>query len=363
MNNSANHYLNLALSLAAIRRGFCAPNPCVGAVLVKNAAVIATGYHWASGAPHAEVDALNKIEPALAKGATLYVTLQPCCHTGKKTPPCTELIIQRGIAKVIYACQDPNPAVINETNKILQQAGVECTQHRLPEIDNFYESYQFWWKTKRPFTTAKLAISLDGKIAGKQGERVQLTGLIAQQFTHQQRKQANAILTTAKTICVDNPLLNSRIAHTVYKKPLYILDTELNTPASAKVFTSAKSVTLFHNANLTPQHQDKFSQHELRFIPTKIDKDGGLNLLEVLQYIAEEGSHDLWIEAGGRCFQTLAENQLLQRAFIYVAPRWLGEDAQTAFTPSSPFLGASLVATTTLGTDACFEFSWPEKEK
>ncbi|MFM2322765.1 MAG: riboflavin biosynthesis protein RibD [Pseudomonadota bacterium] len=362
MDNTANLYLNLALSLATIRRGFCAPNPCVGAVLVKNAEIIATGYHWASGSAHAEVDALNKIAPALAKGATLYVTLQPCCHTAKKTPPCTDLIIQREIAQVIYAFDDPNPAVNDKTNKILQQAGITCRQHRLPEIDNFYASYQFWWKNKRPFTTAKLAISLDGKIAGKQGERTQLTGLIAQQFTHQQRKQADAILTTAKTICLDNPLLNSRIEHTVYKKPLYILDSELNTPASAKVFTSAKNVTLFHNANLPPQHQDKFSQYELRFVPIKNDQNG-LNLLEVLQYIAAEGYHDLWVEAGGRCFQAFVKNQLLQRAFIYVAPRWLGEDAQSAFTTTSPFLDVLPIDTTTLGADACFEFSWPNKEK
>lgn len=362
MDNTTNLYLNLALSLATIRRGFCAPNPCVGAVLVKNAEIIATGYHWASGSAHAEVDALNKIEPVLAKGATLYVTLQPCCHTAKKTPPCTDLIIQRGIAKVIYAFPDPNPAVNDKTNKILQQAGIECIQQRLPEIDKFYTSYRFWWKNKRPFTTAKLAISLDGKIAGKQGERIQLTGLIAQQFTHQQRKQADAILTTAKTIRLDNPLLNSRIDHTVYKKPLYILDSELTTPSSSKVFTSAKNVTLLHDANLAPQHQDKFSQHELRFIPIKNDKNG-LNLLEVLQYIAEEGYHDLWVEAGGRCFQALAKNQLLQRAFIYVAPRWLGEDAQTAFTAASSFLAALPIDTTILGTDACFEFNWPEKEK
>ncbi|MGB8285801.1 MAG: bifunctional diaminohydroxyphosphoribosylaminopyrimidine deaminase/5-amino-6-(5-phosphoribosylamino)uracil reductase RibD [Candidatus Aquirickettsiella gammari] len=362
MNNTTDHYLNLALSLASIRRGFCAPNPCVGAVLVKNAEVIATGYHWASGSVHAEVDALNKIEPSLAKRATLYVSLQPCCHTAKKTPPCTDLIIQRGISKVIYAFPDPNPAVINETNKILQQAGIECIQHRLPEIDNFYESYRFWWENKRPFTTAKLAISLDGKIAGKQGKRIQLTGLIAQQFTHQQRKRADAILTTAKTIRLDNPLLNSRIERTVYKKPLYILDGELNTPASAKVFTSAKNVTLFHNANLTPQYQDKFSQHKLRFIPIKNDNNG-LNLLEVFQYIAQDGCHDLWVEAGGRCFQALAKNQLLQRAFIYVAPHWLGEAAQAAFAATSPFLSAFPVATTTLGTDVCFEFNWPEKEK
>lgn len=360
MDNREKKYLKSALTLAEIRRGFCAPNPCVGAVLVKDSRVIATGYHWENGSFHAEIDALNKIEPTLAKGATLYVTLQPCCHTDKKTPPCTDLIIQRGIAKVIYGFRDPNPAVNNKTDKILQQAGIECIHLPLPQIDNFYTSYQFWWQYKKPFTTAKLAMSLDGKIAGEHGKRIQLTGHIAQQFTHQQRKQADAILTTAKTIRFDNPSLNSRIDNVVYKKPLYILDSKLNIPATAKIFNTAKNVTLFHSTDLTQQHRDNFSQHKIRFIPIQNDKYG-LNLLKVLKYIAQDGCHDLWVEAGGQCFESLVKKHLLQRAFIYVAPLWLRENSHLAFTSSNPLSGGLSSSTTVLGADACFEFNWVAK--
>lgn len=360
MNNTADHYLKLALSLAEIRRGFCAPNPCVGAILIKNTQVIATGYHQKSGSAHAEVDAINKADPSLAQGATLYVTLQPCCHTAKKTPPCTEMIIKSGIVKVIYGFRDPNPAVNNQTDKILQHAGIECIQHSVTAIDNFYASYEYWWKYKRPFTTAKLAMSLDGKIAGKNGKRIQLTGDAAQEFTHQRRKQADAILTTAKTICLDNPLLNTRLEDGDYKKPLYILDTHLSIPISAKIFSSAEPITIFHDAKLSKQYQQKLQQHDIRLIPIKSDKNG-LDLLEILKRIGQDGKIDLWIEAGGKIFQSFVQNNLLHRAFIYVAPLWLGENAQIAFTLSHPLKAAISINSIILGKDTCFEFKWEEK--
>lgn len=353
-------YLKSALALAAIRRGFCAPNPCVGAIIVKNNKIIATGYHWASGSAHAEVEAINKADPSQVQGATLYVTLQPCCHTSKKTPPCTDLIIKSGIVKLIYGFRDPNPAVNNKADKLLQQAGIECIQRPLSVIDRFYESYAFWWKYKKPFTTAKLAMSLDGKIAGKEGQRIQLTADEAQQFTHQQRKQTDAILTTAKTICLDNPFLNSRLGTEVYKKPLYILDRHISVPLSAKIFDSTKQITIFHDADLSEQHQQRLQPMGIRFIPIKSDKKG-LNLSDVLEQIALDGKIDVWIEAGGRSFQSFIQNSLLQRAFIYVAPLWLGENAQPAFTAENPLKGAIPTNTTHLGKDTCFEFKWREQ--
>ena len=360
MNNTATHYLKSALTLAEIRQGFCAPNPCVGAVLVKNAQVIATGYHQKSGSAHAEVDAISKVDPSLIQGAALYVTLQPCCHTAKKTPPCTDLIIKSGIVKVIYAHRDPNPAVYNHTDKILQNAGIECIQHPLPAIDSFYESYSYWWKHKKPFTTAKLAMSLDGRIAGAHGKQIRITGDEAQQFTHQQRKRTDAILTTAKTIHFDNPLLNSRLNDEVFKKPLYILDAHLSIPISAKIFNSAESITIFHDADLGKQHQQKLRQHNIRFIPIKSDKNG-LDLLAILNQIGQDGKIDLWIEAGGVSFQAFIKSGLLQRAFIYVTPIWLGESTQLAFTSPNPLKGAIPINTTHLGRDTCFEFKWREQ--
>lgn len=357
MNTSAANYLEMALELAKIRRGFCAPNPCVGALLVKNNQIISRGYHRASGSPHAEVEAISKIDPSDASGAILYVTLQPCCHTTKKTPPCTDLIIKSGIIKVIYGFRDPNPAVNGHTNKILQDAGIECIHNPLTLIDNFYASYTYWWKHKRPFTTAKLAMSLDGKIAGRNGKRIQLTGKTAQKFTHQQRKYTDAILTTAKTIIIDDPLLNCRIDNVIYKKPLYIIDTHLSIPISAKVFNSAQKITIFHHPQITEKEQDRFKKYAIRFIPIKSDNNG-LSLLEIVKQIGQDGIIDLWIEAGGKSFQSFVQNCLLQRAFVYVVPQWLGEKTQLAFNAPDPLKRAIWANSTILGKDCCFEFKW-----
>jgi len=359
MNSSATDYLKTALTLAEIRKGFCAPNPCVGAILVKNDQIIAKGFHQASGFPHAEVDAINKVDASLVQDATLYVTLQPCCHTAKKTPPCTELIIKSGILKVVYGFRDPNPAVNGCADKILQDAGIECIHHPLALIDNFYMSYAFWWKHKRPFTTAKLAMSLDGKIAGENGKRVQLTGDIAQQFTHQQRKHTDAILTTAKTVSLDNPFLNCRINGNTYKKPLYILDNHLSTSISANIFNSAESITIFHNISVNKKEQNRFRKYDIRFFPVKSNTND-LDLLEILKKIGQDGIMDLWIEAGGKNFQSFVQNNLLQHAFIYLAPIWLGGNTQSAFTSPEPLKGALLTDSIILGKDICFEFKWRE---
>lgn len=357
MNTSVTNYLETALSLAEIRKGFCAPNPCVGAILVKNNRIIATGYHQASGSPHAEVDAIRKVDPSDASGAILYVTLQPCCHTAKKTPPCTDLIIKSGIIKVIYGFRDPNPVVNGHTNKILQDAGIECVHYPLTLIDNFYLSYAYWWKHKKPFTTAKLAMSLDGKIAGRNGRRIQLTGDAAQKFTHLQRKQADAILTTAKTITADDPLLNCRIDDLTYKKSLYIIDTHLSVPISAKIFNSTEKITIFHHSQISEKEQKRFQKHAIRFIPIKTNNNG-LDLLEIVKQIGQDGIVDLWIEAGGKSFQSFVQNSLLQRAFIYVAPQWLGENTQLAFNVPDPLKGAIWANSIILDKDSCFEFKW-----
>lgn len=345
------HYLEQALELAKIRRGFCAPNPSVGAVVVKDNQTIATGYHFAAGHPHAEVEALNKIND-VAKDATLYVTLEPCCHREKKTPPCTDLIIERGIKKVIYAFRDPNPFVAGLGEKTLRDAGIECMQIALPEIDAFYQSYQYWWQTKKPFITAKLAISLDGKIAGANGERISITGAAAQQFTHQQRKQADAILTTAKTIHADNPLLNVRLDNSEYKKPIYILDSELNIPLDAKIFSTAKNITIFHKKNISSK------KINARLIAVDHD-DSNLNLTEIIGIIGGDGIHDLWIEAGGNCFSAFTQKHLLHHAFIYVAPKTLGTNAQPAFsTKQNLFKEVKKTSWQSLGDDVACEMWW-----
>ncbi|MGB6976420.1 MAG: bifunctional diaminohydroxyphosphoribosylaminopyrimidine deaminase/5-amino-6-(5-phosphoribosylamino)uracil reductase RibD, partial [Gammaproteobacteria bacterium] len=239
------HYLLEALELAELRRGFCAPNPAVGAVVVKQGRVLATGYHKASGQPHAEAEALGSLGDE-ARGATLYVTLEPCCHLGKKTPPCTELLIARGIREVYYGFTDPNPQVAGLGAQALQAAGIPCKHVPLASIDEFYQSYAHWWQTRQPWLTAKLALSLDGKIAGAKGKRMNITGAELQQYTHTLRHQADALLTTARTILNDDPQMNVRLGDKVIAKPLYIIDRELYLPLTARIWQTAKTICILH---------------------------------------------------------------------------------------------------------------------
>ncbi len=351
------NYLKKALELAEIRRGFCAPNPAVGAVVVKDDQVLATGYHWASGSPHAEVAALKPLNEQ-APGATLYITLEPCCHFGK-TPPCTALIIRSGIKQVVYGARDPNPQVAGKSDAILTAAGIEVIYQPLPEITDFYQSYTFWWKTKRPYVTAKIALSLDGKIAGAQGQRVAITGEVAQQFTHQQRKRSDAILTTAKTVICDDPLLTVRLPDENLRKPVYILDRQLITPVSAKLFNTAEKVILFYEN--TPENAIKMAAYLKKGAHgiAVATQNGGLNLEAVLRHIGEEGVQDLWVEAGGRCFAGLVRQGLVQRAFVYVAPKWLGAEAQTAFDGAENiFAGVKEIKWQSLSVDGMCEMVW-----
>lgn len=317
-------YLRQALDQAKIRKGFTAPNPAVGAVIVRDGQILATGFHQKAGEAHAEIEALKRLNFS-AKDATIYVTLEPCCHHGK-TPPCTEALIKAGVKEVIYGYKDPNPLVAGKGEAELLKAGIQCQHLSLPEINNFYESYQHWQYTQTPFVTAKIAISFDGKIAGKNGERIQITGAVAEEFTHLNRKNSDAILTTAQTILHDDPQLNARCNNETFSKPIYILDSQLKTPLSAKIFKTAQSLTFFHAANVSSEH---FAAKGARCI-------GGLNLQQVLQQMGKDGIHDLWVEAGGTFFSALCEQNLLQRALIYIAPRVLGE-GKPAFTQPFDF--------------------------
>ncbi len=323
-------YFERVLSLAEQRRGFCAPNPAVGAVVVKDGAILSEGFHWAAGRPHAEVEALQKLTLEQSRQSTVYLSLEPCCHFGR-TPPCTNLLIQRQVKEVFYAYQDPNPVVAGKGEQQLKEAGITCQQILVPEIEAFYSSYHHWTLQRRPRVTAKIALSLDGKIAGPKGEPVAITGAELQLFTHQWRYRSDAILTTAKTINHDNPQLNVRLGNEVYQKPVYILDTHLSIIPTARIFATASRVTIFYREGLTSPLLDQLLAKGVRCqpIPTQ---DHYLDLAAALAFIGQDGAHDLWVEAGGTCVQSFVKAELAHRIFFYLSPKILGQSAQSAFT-------------------------------
>jgi diaminohydroxyphosphoribosylaminopyrimidine deaminase/5-amino-6-(5-phosphoribosylamino)uracil reductase len=312
-----------ALALAKVKRGFCAPNPSVGAVVVKDGKVIAEGYHLGPGCPHAEVAAIEKLGHE-ACGTDLFVTLEPCCHRNKRTPPCTDLIIQTGIKRVYYAVQDPNPEVSGQGALLLRDKGISCEQVNAPAVQEFYKSYQHWWQHRRPWVTYKLAFSLDGKIAGKNGTPIALTGAATNEYTHNWRKQSDAILTTAQTILRDNPALNVRLGEEKITKPVYVLDRLLQVPMSAQVFQTARNVTLFYDAQIAEKTLPPLSE-KVRYFPIE-SQNGLLNLAVVLDQIGQDGMHDLWVEAGIKCAESFMQQKLAKRWIFYIAPQIVGKN-------------------------------------
>ncbi len=356
MNSIHSEYLQLALTFAEKGKGFCAPNPAVGVVIVKNNQIIATGYHQVAGKAHAEVEALKQLSNDESLGATAYITLEPCCHHGK-TPPCTALLIERGIKTVYYGFVDPNPQVSGQGEKQLRAANINCIHLPLPEIDAFYQSYLHWITTQRPFISAKLAMSLDGKIAGPNGERTEITGTTAQVFTHEYRKKSDAILTTVRSVINDDPQLNVRLeGEEIIRKTVYVLDKNLDFPLNAKLFQTAEKIILLHQENADKKRQSQLESQGVQCITIGL-QNNQLDITAVLNQIGKAGVHDLLLEAGGICFEAFMLQKQVQRAFVYVALKWLGPHTQSAFNhTTSIFNHAQDLKWHVLGEDVVCEF-------
>lgn len=344
-----------ALALAKTRRGFCAPNPAVGAVITRENKIIATGAHFGAGHPHAEIEALKSLQNK-AENATLYVTLEPCCHFGK-TPPCTDQIIQSGIREVYFGLLDPNPIVAGKGVKELENAGIRCELINLPEIQEFYRSYIYWTQHRRPWVTIKIAMSLDGKIAGPAGARITLTGPELQRVTHEYRLHSDAILSTINTIVKDDPQFNVRLENNIISKPIYILDSQLRLPREAKILKTAKTLTIFHADTADVHRRQTLINAGIRceIVPVV---GNGLDLQQVLTIIGRDGIHDLWVEAGGTCFQNFLHEKLFHRALIYIAPKILGENATAGFNEPFSFPVNAQIKWYSVGSDCVCEIEF-----
>ncbi|WP_133140851.1 bifunctional diaminohydroxyphosphoribosylaminopyrimidine deaminase/5-amino-6-(5-phosphoribosylamino)uracil reductase RibD [Legionella genomosp. 1] len=320
-----NQFMLAALEQAWIGRGNCAPNPSVGAIVVLDGKILASAYHRGVGCFHAERSVLEQVAEQ-ARGASLYVSLEPCNHWGR-TPPCVDIIISAGISKVIYGYKDPNPLVAaNNSTQILQEKGIEVIYWPMPEIGQFYQSYAFWTRTGRPWVTAKIAHTLDGKIAGEEGARVQLSNEECSRFTHFNRLHTDVILTSAMTIIKDDPLFNARMPDFEKKKKIAILDSRLSIPDDAKIFSSAEHCYIFHDEGHSPLHMNP----NCSYYPAPMIK-GHIDLNYVLEQLGLWGFHDVWLEAGGKLFSTFHEQKLPQRSYLYIVPGFLGQQATSAY--------------------------------
>jgi len=321
-------YMQYALELAKKTIGQTSPNPVVGAVVVKNNQIVGFGAHLYAGDAHAEVHAINMAKEH-AKDATLYVTLEPCSHHGK-TPPCTELIINSGIKRVVIATRDPNERVsgINP----LREAGIEVETGILEkEASDMNQPFFHYIQTKRPYITLKTATSFDGKTATKTGESKWITGEEARFDAHTYRHTHDAILVGVNTVITDNPSLTTRLKKGGGRNPIrIILDTHLRTPPDAKVISDGQSETwIFVGKHVTEKAKQCYEKHkQVRIIQLEEDK---VHINKMLEILGEKGVMSLFVEGGATVNGAFLQDKIFNRLVLYMAPMLIGGDAPSAF--------------------------------
>lgn len=330
MDASAAEHMRRALALARLGWGRVHPNPLVGAVIVKNGRVVAEGYHAEYGGAHAEVAALQAAGDD-ARGATLYVTLEPCAHHGT-TPPCTDAILAAGIVEVVYATGDPNPRSGRGAEQLRNagvrvQAGVERAAARELNAAFFHVH-----ERGAPYVALKLAMSLDGRIAARPGARTTLTGREATREVHRLRSGFDAILVGRGTAEADDPLLTVREAPVRQPPVRVVVDSGAHLdPASRLVRTATETpVWVLAAANADAGRVQELTRHGVRIVQAE-PRPAGIDLPSGLRELAAAGARTIFAEGGSRIASALLDADLVQRLFLFVAPVFLGSAGVAAF--------------------------------
>jgi diaminohydroxyphosphoribosylaminopyrimidine deaminase/5-amino-6-(5-phosphoribosylamino)uracil reductase len=318
-----------ALELAAHEKALPYPNPRVGCVIVRGDKVVGQGWHRGPGTRHAEVEALTAAGPR-ARGATLYVTLEPCSHYGR-TPPCTKAILEAGIAEVVYAIADPNPHVSGSGGRILKQHGLKVRSGLCrAEAAALNEAYLKYCKTRLPFVTVKVAASLDGKIATRSGESKWITGEAARAEARKLRAAHQAIITGINTVVADDPHLGPRIDDTPDPWRV-VLDSHLRTPIQSQVVQSGRCIVA------TTEAADQVREFRLAKAGAHIWKFSGTRVppAKLLQRLAREGIISVLVEGGSEVLGSFFDDGLVDRVFWFLSPLIVGS------VESKPAVGGS----------------------
>ncbi len=320
-----------ALRLAVRGKGTTSPNPMVGALVVAKGHVVGRGYHRQAGGPHAEIHALDQAG-SRARGATLYVTLEPCCHTEKRTPPCVPAIIDSGVRRVVVAMRDPNPQVAGRGIQRLRRAGIAvdvgCLQREAAQLN---EVYVHWVKTGLPFVILKSAMTLDGKIATATGESQWITGSQARDHVHQLRSHVDVVAVGVNTVLEDDPQLNVRLAgrkgySTPVRQPVrLVFDSKLRIPLTARVL---QGVEQFPTALATTTMASHGKIERLRAMGIEVlvlpRKGTRVSIRRCLQELGNMGLTSLMVEGGSELNASFLGAGLVNRVYLYVAPILLG---------------------------------------
>jgi len=327
-------FMAYALSLAELALGYTSPNPAVGAVIERDGLVVGLGHTQQPGMEHAEIMALNQAGE-MARGATMYVTLEPCCHHGR-TPPCTDSIINAGIAEVNIAVADPNPRVSGKGIACLNEAGIMTKigqyEQKAREINEGYFKYI---KTGIPFVIAKFAMSIDGKIATRTGDSKWITGEEARNYAHGQRHSVDAIMVGAGTILADDPQLTARgysgKCGRAKLQPLrVIVDGKGRVPDSARIFSEPGKTLVAIAEGQFNREKLNTKREGAEYIVLRSD-NGLIDIAELLEKLGQRHITTVMIEGGSRLLGYVFDHHLVDKVLAFVAPIIIGgEDARTA---------------------------------
>ena len=326
MDNYAK-YMNLALELSLKAQGLTSPNPLVGAVIVKKARIISCGFHKRAGLDHAEIVALKKAGKR-AKGATLYVTLEPCCSFGR-TPPCSQAIIRSGINKVVVGLRDPNPKHRGNGIKILNKHGIDVVsgilEKRIRQINQPFIKYI----TKRmPYITLKVAQSLDGKIATKHGESRWITSVASRKFAHKIRSNFDAIMVGINTVLKDNPLLNPTSKTKSKKFYKIVLDTHLDIKTNSRIFKDSPNFAVIiaceRESILNKKEKIRTLIKKGAVILGIKNKNNLLDLGNLFKKLAQLEIMNVLVEGGGSVAGSLFDEGLVDYVLFFVSPSIIG---------------------------------------
>ena len=320
------HFMRMALDLARKGQGYTSPNPMVGAVVVKDGEVIGSGYHHAVGLAHAEVNAIEDAG-AQAKGATLYVNLEPCNHTGR-TPPCTRKILDAGLKRVVAAMEDPNTKAGGGA-ELLRKHGIEVLIGVCEEpAKKLNEAFVKYVHTKRPFVLLKCAATLDGRIATRSGDSKWVTGEKARKFVHQLRHAVDAILVGIGTIHADDPSLTTRLDSGNGLDPVRIvLDTHLSISPSARILQlDSNSDTILVTGDRVPANKRRAVEKKgVRLIKLPSHKEG-IEMQPLMERLGKMGITSLLVEGGSRVIASAFSSGIVDKVLFFYAPKILGGD-------------------------------------
>lgn len=347
-----------ALALARRGLGNCWPNPAVGCVLVKDGQVLARGWTQPGGRPHAEAMALAAAGPA-AKGATAYVTLEPCAHTGRALP-CSNALIAAGVARVVVAVTDPDPRINGGGIALLRSAGIEVTTGlRQAEAAELNRGFFLRITQQRPLVTLKLATSLDGRIATASGESRWITGPEARHLVHGMRLSHDAVMIGGGTALADDPVLTVRGYGPVRQPVRVVLSRLLDLPEGGRLAASAAEVPLWlvHGMGVERDRLKRWEARGARLISAVMGQDGKLNLRSVLRELAEAGLTRVFAEGGGQMAAALLKAGLVDDLALFTAGKALGSEGRPSLGPLALELLSeapqfSLLSTRAVGGDA-----------